>query len=112
MRRPQLTKSSEKLEKMSAWQVTKVKSKKEVIKKAQKREKDSSFFDTGGLEPPQELGIGATVPKIVKVVRCDVVKHNSGSHAAFTGAGLVSISNDGCKKCWMLLPDNLDALDK
>ena len=52
-----------KARKMPAWQATKAKSKKEVVEKAQERGKDSSFCDTGGLEPPQELGIGATVQK-------------------------------------------------
>ena len=49
----------DKLEKLP----TKVKSKKEVIEKAQRRGKNSSFSDADGLVSPQELGVGTTVPK-------------------------------------------------
>ena len=52
----------EKLENLPAWQMTKVRSKREVIQEAQKRGKDSSFCHADGPVLPQELGVGAQVP--------------------------------------------------
>ena len=55
-----------------------------------KRGKDISFCDMDGLMPPQELGVGAEVPKKNNgrvVLRGDVVKGDSGSHAVFTQQG-------------------------
>ena len=71
----------EQLEKLPAWHVTKVKSKKEIIEKAQKREKDSSFCHAHGLVPPQELGVGAEVQKNIKVVLCSEVTLSSATAA-------------------------------
>ena len=78
-----------KLEKLPAWQGTKVKSKKAVIAKAQKRRKDSSFCDVDGLVQPQEFGVGAKVLKNKgRVVhRVDVMKDDAGSYAVFTEQG-------------------------
>ena len=55
------------LENLPAWQVTKIKSKREVIEKAQ-RGKDCSLCYIDRPVPPQECGVGAAVPKIQKVV--------------------------------------------
>ena len=50
-----------KLEKLPAWKVPKVKGKKEVIEKGTKRGKDSSFCYVDGQLPPRELGDGTKV---------------------------------------------------
>ena len=92
-------KEREKLEKLPAWPMTKVKSKREVIHEAQKGGKDSSFLSADGRLPPEELGNGAVVPKIQRtccsprgycerqfwVLRC------------IYGARFVSVANDGHK---------------
>ena len=44
--------------------VTKVKSKKGVTDKAQKRGRGSLFCYDDGLMPPQEIGVGGKVPKM------------------------------------------------
>ena len=84
-----------KLEKLPARQVTNATSKKEVIEMAQKDGKDSSMCSADGHVPPQELRVGARVPKKTKVgivLRGDVVKDDSGSCAVFTEQGFVSIT--------------------
>ena len=62
----------EKPEKMPAWQVTKVKSKIEVIQKAAKRWSAFSLCYIDGLLPPKELEVGAAVSNIM-VVWCSEV---------------------------------------
>ena len=42
-------------------------------KKTQKSGEDSSFCDMDGLVLPQELGVGAKVPKHAKVASCSEV---------------------------------------
>ena len=61
--------------------------------------------------PPQELVVGADVPKKKGRValRGDVVKDDSVACKVFTGAGFVSVIHDGRKT---FLPDLLGALDK
>ena len=72
----------EKLEKLPAWQATKVKNKKEVIGKAQKEGKTVLFCHIDGSLSLQELGYTGRV-----VLRGDVVKDDSGSYAVFTEQG-------------------------
>ena len=57
----------EKLEKMLAWQVTKVPSKKRGNSKGTEMEKDISLCDIDGPVPPQELGARAQIPRNTKV---------------------------------------------
>ena len=52
-----------KLETIPAWDVRKVKSKKEVIKEAQKKQQSSLCF-IDGLMSSKEFGVGATIPEI------------------------------------------------
>ena len=59
----------EKLEKLSAWQMTKVKSKKHVLLEAQKRAKDSSFCNADGRLSSQERGVRTIAPKIQRASR-------------------------------------------
>ena len=52
-----------KLEKLLARQEAKVKSKKRVIERAQKRRKGNSLFHIDGLTAPHKRGVGGKVPK-------------------------------------------------
>ena len=53
-----------KLEAIPAWQLEKVKSKKEVILEAQKRQKESPLCYTDGHSPPQERGVRTKITNI------------------------------------------------
>ena len=77
----------EKLEKLPAWQMTKVKSKKEVIQEAQRRQKESPLCCTDGHLSSQECGVRKEISEIQRpagVLRGDTVKDDRGSHAVFT----------------------------
>ena len=52
-----------KLEHLPAWQMTKVRSKKKVIKEAQKEEKTIHCATLVDM-PRQELGVGTEIPKV------------------------------------------------
>ena len=70
----ELDKEWEKLEKLPAWQVTQVQSKKVFIGKAQKEGRTvTSLCNADGLLPPQELGVTAKVPKNTRGTSCSVV---------------------------------------
>ena len=79
----------EKLEKIPAWQQTKVRNKKEVIDEARKEGKTvlfASFMDichlkNSELEPKVQKNKGRVV------LRGDIVKDDSGSYAVFTEQG-------------------------
>ena len=78
-----------KLETIPAWDVRKVKSKKEVIKEAQKTTRSSLRF-IDGLMSSKEFGAGATIPEVKKgsvVLRGDIVKDDSTACAVFTEQG-------------------------
>ena len=70
--KPQIVKRWEKLEMLPSWQVSKVKSRKEVIEKAQKEGRVVLVYAYGRM-PPQEFGDEATVPKNTNVVLCSVL---------------------------------------
>ena len=80
----------EKLEKISAWNLTKVKSKTEVIDEARTSGRYSSFcIINGHLSSEKMLNWEAKHQKYKGrvVLRGDVVKDNSGSYAVFTEQG-------------------------
>ena len=79
----------EKLEKISAWQLTKVRNKKEVVAEARNEGKTVHFaslmdvchLKNSELEPPFQKYKGRVV------LRGDIVKDDSGSYAVFTQQG-------------------------
>ena len=87
------------LETIPAWDVRKVKSKKEAIKEAQKNNNKVHFaslmdlchLKNSELEPQLQKYKGRVV------LRGDIVKDDSGAYAVFTGTGLISITNY-CRK--------------
>ena len=103
----------EKHEKLPAWHVTKVKSKKDVIEKAQKEERtvhiatlmDLCHLKNPGLEQKFQTYEGRVV------LQGDVVKDDSGSYAVFKEQGS-SASQITAAMFWTLSPDYLDALNK
>ena len=60
---------SQEHEKLPAWHVTEVMSKKEVIEKAQKEGRTVHFANADGTMPTEELGVGAEVLKIQRARR-------------------------------------------
>ena len=54
----------EKLEKLPAWQVTKVRSKDRGHSGSTKIVKNSRFFNADGHLPSQKLGVGTDIPKM------------------------------------------------
>ena len=92
-------KECEKLEKISAWNLTKVKSKKTVIDDARTTGATVHFasvvdichLKNADLETKHQKYKGRVV------LRDDIVKDYSVSYAVFTEQGIISISNDGSK---------------
>ena len=85
----------EKLEKIPAWDLTKVRSKKEVIDEARTLGAKFQFaslidmsFENSELETKHQKYRGRVA------LRGDIVKDASGSYAVFTEQGIFSISND------------------
>ena len=62
-------KARKKLETIPAWDVRKVKSKKEVIKEAQKNNNKVRFASLMDLNHQKELGVGATIPEVQRKSR-------------------------------------------
>ena len=88
----------EKLEKISAWNLTKVRSKREVIDEARTKGAGvhfASLMDIRHLKNA-ELETKHQKYKGRVVLRGDIVKDDSGSYAVFTEQG-ISITNDGSK---------------
>ena len=89
----------EKLDKISAWNLTKVRSKKEVIDEARTSGAivhfaslmDICFLKNAELETKHQKYKGRVV------LRRDIVKDDSGSCAVFTEQGFISITNDSSK---------------
>ena len=103
----------EKLEKISAWNLTKVNSKKQVIDEARtKGAKVHSFCLTDGhLSFERRLNWRQSTQKYKGrvVLRGVIVKYDSGSYAVFTEQGFISITNDSSKRSWISSPDCQDA---
>ena len=103
----------EKLEKISAWNLTKVRSKKEVIDEARTtREKvhfaslmDICLLNSDELEAKHQKYIGRIV------LRGDIAKDDSGSYAVLTEQGS-SASQMQQQKSWISFPDCLVVMDK
>ena len=75
----------EQLVKSPTWQMTKVRSKREVIPVRQKEGRNSSFSYADERMPPQQLGVTAEVHTIQRTFfRVDSVKDDSDSSAVFT----------------------------
>ena len=78
------------IENISAWQLDKVKSKKEVNSGSTEENWNSPLCYTDGHLSSQECRVGAKAPKNTKgrvVHRGDIVKHDSGAYAVFTEQG-------------------------
>ena len=102
-----------KLEKISAWNLTKVKSKKEVIDEARTSGATvhfASLMDTCNLKNA-ELETKHQKYKGRVVLRGDIVKDNSGSYAVFTEQGS-SASQMTAAKVMDIYPDCQVAMDK
>ena len=93
----------EMVEKLPAWQMARVKSKREVMQEAQKEQRtvhfamlmDSCHLKNVELEPKFQMYRGRVV------LRGDIVKDDSGSHAAFTEQGssasqMTAAKSNGC----------------
>ena len=78
-----------KLETIPAWDVRKVKSKKEVIKEAQKNNNKVHFASLMDLRHLQNSELKPQFQKYKRrvVLRGDIVKGYSGAHAVFAGQG-------------------------
>ena len=84
-----MEKEKEKLEKIPAWQLTKVRNKKEEIDEVRNKGRKVHFASLmdichlkhSELEPQYQKHRGRVV------LRCDIVKDDSGSHAVFTEQG-------------------------
>ena len=84
-----MDKELEKLEKIPAWQLTKIRNKKEVIDEARNKGRKVHFaslmdichLKSSGLEPKFQKYKGRVV------LRGDTVKDDSGSYAVFTEQG-------------------------
>ena len=89
----------EKLEKISAWNLTQVKSKKEVIDETRTKGAKvhfASLMDICHLKDA-ELEENHQKYKGRVVLRGDIVKDDSGSFAVFTEQGFISTTNDSSK---------------
>ena len=76
-----------KARKIPGWQMTKVKSKEEVILEAQKERRTVHFCYADRHLPSQKFGVGTPISQKYNgrvVLRGDIVKDDSGSHAVFT----------------------------
>ena len=89
----------EKLEKISAWNLTKVRSKKEVIDEARTNGAKIHFASLMDLCHLKNAELEAKHQKHKGriVLRGDIGKDDSGSYAVFTELGSFSITNDGSK---------------
>ena len=101
MRKPLLTKNVKNSQNVPVWQMTQVRSKKEVIKEAQKAERTVQFaplMDICHLKKKSELKPRFQKYKGRVVLRVGTVKYDSGSCAICTEQGsAASITNDGRK---------------
>ena len=91
---PAFDKESDKVEKLPAWQVTKVKSKKRGHRKGTKRGKDGSCCNNEKLVSPQEIGDGTTVSKTTKgrVVAQDEASAAVSAHTKVKNGGRSKIT--------------------
>ena len=92
-------KEREKLEKIPAWQLTKVRNKKEVIEEARNKGRKVHFAPLMDLCHLKNLELEPRYQKYKGrvVLRGDIVKGESGSYAVFHWARLICITDD-CRK--------------
>ena len=103
----------EKLEKISAWNLTKVRSKKEVINEARStgaKVHFASLMDICHLKNA-ELEAKHQKYKGRVVLRGDIVTYDSGSYAVFTEQGS-SASQMKAARSWISSPESRVAMDK
>ena len=103
----------EKLEKISAWDLTKVRSKSEVIDEARTKGANVHFASLMDICHLKNAELEAKHQKYKGrvVLRGDTVKDDSGSYAVFTEQGS-SASQMTAAKSWISSPDCQDAQDK
>ena len=104
----------EKLEKISAWNLTKVKSKKEVIDEAKTSGATVHFASLMDMCHLKNAELEAKHQKFQGrvVLRGDIVKENSGSYAVFTEQGSAASQMTAAKISWISSPDCMVAMDK
>ena len=103
-----------KMKKISAWNLTKVRSKKEVIDEARTKGikvhcallMDICHLKNAELEAKHQKYKGRVV------LRGDIVKDNSGSYAVFTEQGSSASQIDSRQRSWISSPDCRVAMDK
>ena len=109
-----VVKEWEKLEQIPAWDLTKVRSKKEVIDEARTKGAKVHFaslmdichFKNADLEAKHQKYKGRVV------LRGDIVKDDSGSYAVFTEHGSSASQMTAAKVSWISYPDCQVAQDK
>ena len=101
-----------KLEKISAWNLTKVRSKKEVIDEARTSGAKVHFASLMDISHLKNAELEAKHQKYKSrvVLRGDIVKDDSGSYAVFTEQGSSASQMTAAK--WILSPDCRVAQDK
>ena len=104
----------EKLEKIPAWDLMKVRSKKEVIDEARTKGAKVHFASLMDLCHLKNAELEAKHQKYKGrvVLRGDNVKDDSGSYAAFTEQGSSASQNDSRQESWISSPDGQGAQDK
>ena len=104
----------EKLEKISAWNLTKVKSKKQVIDEARKEGRKVHFASPIDICHLKNAELEAKHQKYKGrvVLRGDFVKDDSGSSAVFTEQGSSASQMTAAKISWISSPDCRVAMDK
>ena len=104
----------EKLEKFSAWNLTKVKSKKKVIDEARTASATVHFASLMDICHLKNAELEAKHQKYKGrvVLRGDIVKDDSGSFAVFTEQGSSASQMNSRKKSWISSPDCRVAMDK
>ena len=94
-----MQKGLEKLEKIPAWNLAKVRNKSEVIDEARKKGitgQSTSLMDIFQLKNA-ELEHETPEIKVELYFRGNIVKDDSDSYAVFTEQGIISITNDSSK---------------
>ena len=106
-------KAWEKLEKLQVWQMTKVRSKKEVIKGAHNERRTVHVAALMDACHPRNSALEQKFQKYEgrAVLRGNVVKDDSGSYAVFTEQGSSASQMTAAKKYWISKQDQ-DAQDK
>ena len=103
----------EKLEKISAWNLTKVRSKKDVIDEARTKDIKVHFVSLLDICHLKECRIGDKAPKLQRS-SCTPRRHCEiwfGVLCSIHWTRIISITNDSRKKSWISFPDCQEAYD-